>query len=113
MILLAYFCYPRGSEVVRMQRGDVQIETMTENGVQRRVLHVYVNPLCKNDKERKGHKRLVQERAAGQRCVLRTMEAYLAATTGDATAPLFPKEGGGKMSADTPRGQLRHWLQQS
>ena len=97
LMLLAYFCYLRGSEVARMQRGDVTIVTMAADGVQRRVLQVYVNPLCKNDTERKGHTRLVQERDVGQLCVLRVMEAYLALQAQSAaTDPLFPLEGGGR-----------------
>ena len=81
--------------------------------VQQRVMNVYINPLCKNDTKRKGHTRPVRERAAGQLCALRAMEAYLAATgDGDATDPLFPTEEGTEMSADTPRGRLKKWLQQ-
>ncbi len=115
MMLLAYFCYLRGSEVVRMRRGDVTIAAALD-GAKGRVLQVYVDPLCKNDTDRKGHTRLVQERAQGQICVLREIEALLAAQgQRDNEEPLFPLDGAGSrfMRVDTPRGRLKHWLRQS
>jgi integrase len=115
LMLLAYFCYLRGSEVARMRRGDVTIAPATD-ATKGRVLHVYVHPLCKNDTDRKGHTRLVQERPAGQICVLRAIETLLAEQGGrGAEEPLFPLDGGGsrQMRPDTPRGRLKHWMRQS
>jgi len=97
LMLLAYFCYLRGSEVARMRRGDVTISIApARNEAKGRVLalRVYVHPLCTNDEERKGHKRLVQKRPAGQICVLRTIEALLPEQgQRDVEEPLFPLDG--------------------
>ena len=115
LMLLAYFCYLRGSEVARMRHGDVTI-VPAEGGAKGRVLHVYVHPLCKNDTDRKGHTRLVQERPAGQICVLRAIEALLTEQGQRGVEdPLFPLDGGGirPMRPDTPRGRLKHWMRQS
>jgi len=112
MILLAYFGYLRGSEVARMQRKDIAIRA-GQGGSSRRVLHVQVNRLCKNDKERKGHERLVEERPEGEICVLRTIEAYMQTQQDSGqNAPLFPTTAGEEMSASTPRGRLHHWLKE-
>ena len=115
LILLAYFCYLRGSEIARMKRGDVRINVEEVAGERRRVLRVFVDPLCKNDAERKGHTRMVMEKSEKSRlCMVRVMEAYLTATAGaDASAPLFPRADGGVMKVDTPRGRLRQWLQRA
>ena len=115
LMLLAYFCYLRGSEVARMRRGDVTIEPATD-AARGPVLHVYVHQLCKNDTDRKGHTRLVQERPAGEICVLRAIETLLAEQgQRGAEEPLFPLDGEGSrpMRADTPRGRLKHWMRQS
>jgi integrase len=77
-------------------------------------MKVYVNPLCKNDKERKGHERLVMERKERKICPVRAMREYLEeATPGRAGDQLFPTEEGGKMSVDTPRGRLHYWLRKA
>lgn len=109
LIMLSYFCFLRTSETARMRRGDITI-AMGETG--KRVLTVHVNRLCKNDKERLGHDRLVQERETeAPFCMLRCMEQWLAHTAHlDAAAPLFPCDDGTQMSADTPRSRLKHWL---
>lgn len=109
LIMLSYYCFLRTSETARMKRGDINI-AMGEAG--RRVLTVHVNRLAKNDKQRRGHNRLVQEREPGTSfCMLRCMERWLAHTAAlDAAAPLFPCDDGTQMSADTPRGRLKHWL---
>jgi len=98
-----------------MRHGDVTI-VPAEGGAKGRVLHVYVHPLCKNDTDRKGHTRLVQERPAGQICVLRAIEALLTEQGQRGVEdPLFPLDGGGSrpMRPDTPRGRLKHWMRQS
>jgi integrase len=111
MLLLAYFGYLRGSEAARMERRDITIGP--GEGTTNRVMRVHVNRLAKNDKERKGHERLVQERARGEMCPVRAMEAYMAEGAGkEEGEPLFPTVNGTKMHADTPRGRLKHWLQQ-
>ena len=114
MILLAYFGYLRGSEIARMQRKDIEIRAGT-GGSSRRVLHVQVNRLCKNDAKRTGHERLVEEREETEICVLRTIEVYMQMQKqGDELdhAPLFPTASGEHMSASTPRGRLHHWLRE-
>lgn len=116
--LLAFFCLLRTSEVARMVRGDISFATAKRDGVAVRIMRVYINPLCKNDKERRGHERVVQEieetdddGQLGLSCVVRSMEHYLAqAAHRSPKDPLFPKQDGTTMSADTPRGRLKHWL---
>jgi integrase len=113
MIMLAYFAYLRTSEVARMQRQDVEISEEEIEGKRTRVLRVYVDSACKNDVERKGHERLVAEREQRERwCMVRLMETWLKETNErPKEGPLFPKEDGTFMSADTPRGRLKKWLQ--
>lgn len=109
MILLAYFCYLRGSEIVRMVRGDITIETDVEM-----IMRVYINPLCKNDTERKGHERLIRGKKEGEICPVRIVRAYMEEMEGRSdSALLFPTEDGQKMSVDTPRGRLRYWLKKA
>jgi integrase len=110
MILLSYFFFLRGSDVVRVRRRDISFSG-TEQG---RVMHLAVSPLCKNDKERKGHERLMGEREEGKVCMVEVMEEYLGATAGGAGEELlFRTVAGGPMHADTPRGRLRHWLRRA
>ena len=125
MFMLAYHTFLRASEVVRMSRGDISIAqewiergASREGRVQLAVMRVHVNRLCKNDRERKGHERIVigkdaMERAAGMSCVVEMMAAYKFASSSASTSagdPLFPRVGGGAMSASTPGGRLRFWL---
>lgn len=112
MILLAYFGLLRGSEIARMKRGDI---TITEQGQGKpRRLNVHVNRMAKNDKERKGHTRLVEERPPGQFCALRAVEEHMTQQREqDNEAPLFPTTAGKAMHADTPRGRMRYWLGQA
>jgi integrase len=116
-IMLGYFCFLRTSEVARMVRGDISFERKQHEGVEIRVMRVHVNRLCKNDKERKGHTRFVQGLGTKngpeiRRCMVRSMAKYLMMTREGANAsdPLFPKQGGGHMTADGPRGRLKRWL---
>lgn len=109
MILLAYQTLLRGSEVARMNRADVSFAT--EDGV--RLMRIHVDRMAKNDAERKGHTRLVEEKTDDSHlCLARMIRAYLAATERGAEPadPLFPKEGGARMKEDTPRGRLKRWL---
>jgi integrase len=115
MITIAYYTMLRASEVARMDRKDIAITTERIRGAKVRVLRVFVNRLCKNDSERKGHERVVAEKKKGHKlCVLRMVEEYMEATKKEAKGddPLFPTKDGKRMKADTPRGRLKHWLQQ-
>jgi len=94
-----------------MQCGHVEIRTIEVEEQPMRVLHVYVDPRCKNDAERKGHTRLVGERASGEMCMVRMMEVYLAERNGAAEEPLFTTGAGDRMHEDTPNGRLKYWLQ--
>ena len=118
-IMLGYFCFLRTSEVARMVRKDVTFKQEWVGGKEVRVMHVFVNPLCKNDKKRLGHTRCVQELEAVnsgpgvRKCMVRSMAEYLERTQKGAkdTDPLFPRQrDGGQMSADGPRGRLHFWL---
>lgn len=118
MIMLGYFCFLRTSEVARMVREDVSFEWRRHEGREIRVMKVHVNRMCKNDKERKGHTRYVQGRDPTQKgpeirqCMVRSMEEYMEMTQKGAKGadPLFPKQTGGHMTADGPRGRLKYWL---
>jgi len=68
--------------------------------------------MAKNDKDRLGHERLVQEKAATATfCMVRCMEAWLQHTAHlDPAAPLFPRDDGKHMRSGTPRGRLTYWL---
>ena len=119
MIHLAYQTLLRASEVVRMTRGDITFrqELLGDKAVC--VMHMFVNPLCKNDTERKGHTRCVQEQAAGpgaRHCMVRQMRAWLNLTETRSTSeqtPLFEKAttGGGALASSTPNHRLRFWLE--
>ena len=113
LILLAYYGFLRGSEVVRMRRGEVRIGR-SEDGAD--MLVVKVDRMAKNDAERKGHERLVtrQTEGEGDMCAVEAVRRWL--TTPPRAGPqgaLFPTEKGGEMSVDTPRGRLKHWLTKS
>jgi len=113
MFMLAYHVLLRASEVVRLKRGDITFSVEEVDGVSLEVMRVHVDRMAKNDKERKGHERLVGERSGGEpMCMVRCMKAYLAETEGAAgEGPLFPTEKGKIMSGDTPNGRLRVWLE--
>lgn len=143
MIMLAYSALLRGSEITRMKRADIEIKARSEDEQQpatkkarttlsgkstatadpddgRRIMRVYVDPLCKNDAERKGHTRLLEERPTqdGKRCVVRHMQRWLGtmscvAASSSAAQLLFPTRNGGTMSNDTPRGRLTTWLKRA
>jgi integrase len=114
MFLLAYHVFLRASEVVRMKRSDITLGTEEVDGTNIRVMRVHVNRMAKNDKERKGHERLVGERPPGDRlCMVRCMTEYLEGTRErPGAAPLFPTETGAAMSGDTPNGRLKVWLRE-
>jgi integrase len=116
MFMLAYHAFLRASEVVRMKRADITFGTEEVGGTPMRVMRVHVDRMAKNDKERKGHERLVGERARGEPgpwCMVRCMAEYLEGTKGAPdTAPLFPTEAGAMMSGDTPNGRLKVWLRE-
>jgi integrase len=114
MFLLAYFTYLRTSEVARMTVADI---TFTEERSPTRarsaptvtVMRVHVDRLSKNDKDRKGHERLVEAKEKSRICTVGRMQRYLASLAADQRL-LFVTERGGTMSCDTPRSRLRHWL---
>lgn len=112
MFMLAYHAFLRASEVVRLKRGDITFTMEEVDGVRMTVMRVHVDRMAKNDKERKGHDRLVGERAPEDPlCMVRCMEEYLAGTNDvPGGAPLFMTEAGAKMSGDTPNGRLKVWL---
>lgn len=111
LILLGYFCYLRGSDIVRVQRKDVSIRGTAGS----RTMHLAVSPLCKNDKERKGHERLVKEKMdMGKICMVRTMVEYLGDRTNeDGKELLFRTLAKEPMHVDTPRGRLHSWLKRA
>ena len=112
MFLLAYCSLLRISEIARMDRKDIFESTEELEGKPTQVLHIRVNPLAKNDKERKGHERLVAEKPARVTfCLVRMMREYTARDwrTGQDGA-LFQTEEGARLNIDTPRGRLHHWL---
>ena len=117
MIMLAYHCFLRTSEVARMRMDEVSFAQDDVAGERTLLLRVHVNRACKNDAKREGHERLVAaKREDDQFCMVRCMQQWLQrrkeAGAADAD-PLFPKEGGGFMAADTPRGRLMHWLRET
>ena len=110
MFMLAYFDTLRISEVARMDRCDVTFDIDEKTSTPR--MRVFINRLCKNDSERKGHERLVLYTTNGKHCVARQMRAYIAAMQRltPTTRPLFTTDAGERMQVDTPRGRLRHWM---
>lgn len=144
MIMLAYSALLRGSEITRMKVSDIEFteqsedeqllqpatkkarvtlsgkSTVTADGG-RRIMRIYVDPLSKNDTERKGHTRLLEERPTqdGKCCVVRRMKRWLetmssqAGSSSSKTQALFPTRSGGTMSNDTPRGRLTTWLKKA
>jgi hypothetical protein len=101
-----------------MDREDITFTMERMTGAPTLIMRVNVHRMAKNDFKRVGHERLVGERAPNVKfCMVRQMQAYLAASApapkgpqGSRT-PLFRKEDGERMSEDTPRGRLKHWLQ--
>lgn len=118
MILLAYNCYLRTSEIARMRRSDISFTQERIQGVDTEVMRVYVDPACKNDVERKGHERLIMDGATGSGQVAETARStVLCVKEYMLTLPanqqlMFTTYDGKSMSPDTPRGRLRHWLEQ-
>lgn len=111
MILLAYHAFLRGSEVARMKVGDITFGEEEIEGSRVCFLRVHVNRMAKNDKERRGHERLIAERAGEPEwCVVRRMREYLRLER-NREEPLFPTAKGGQMRPDTPRGRLKTWLE--
>lgn len=112
MILLGYHAFLRGSEVARMNRGDISFARATVRGEELEVMRVHVHRLSKNDTERKGHERLMSRRIGEPACIVERMHHYLRTSVGEGDTPLFPLDRGEKarMSVDTPRSRLRYWL---
>jgi integrase len=120
MFMLAYFGFLRISEIVRMDRNHISVEG-NQHG-RNSIMRVYVDPRCKNDKERKGHERLIHQRGSndGQHCMIRQMRSYLASmelqrapsalSAMSTSQPLFTTDDGARMQNDTPRGRLKHWM---
>ena len=108
-LTLAFTTFLRASEVVRMNRGDVTFTTERIGAADVTVMRVHVDRMCKNDKQRVGHERLVRETSTVYDAA-RMMRAYLASTSGKATAPLFTTRDDRRMALGTPRGRLAHWL---
>ena len=117
MIMLAYYGYLRASEIVRMRRRDVRFEEKEIEGETREWLVVFVDPLCKNDAERKGHERLIagkQGKDATSMCMIQQMREWLKChKQQDEQAWLFATVEGNQLSSDTPRGRLKEWLRRS
>lgn len=113
MILIAYHTLQRASEVVRLNRGDITFTEDMVNNQTRNVMRVHVDRLSKNDTKRIGHERLVLERdSQPERCAVQILRSYLEHQRDkSASAPLFPRDNGGRMSAATPNHRLRHWLE--
>jgi integrase len=113
MFMLAYHTLLRGSEVARMDRGDISFSQECINGKVVEIMRVHVNKLSKNDKERLGHERLVGIKAGSENCVVGMMKAYLKESGrghGD-DAPLFRSvRKDARLSVDSPRGRLKFWL---
>lgn len=111
MFLLMFAGLLRRSELVRMNRGDVRIET---DGAGATTMRVHINRLAKNDKARKGHERLFAQQAEDAPiCLVRTMRAHLAGGPGtEAEDPLFATATGERLAENTPNHRLKHWLKQ-
>ena len=113
MFMLAFSTFLRVSEVVRMNRGDITFATSRVGTATRVIMHVHVDRMRKNDKQRLGHERLVAATTAPID-IVRMMQSYLRATHGPATAPLFPsvarRTAGKRLALSTPGGRLHVWL---
>jgi integrase len=114
MFLLAMNGLLRASEVVRMAPTDLAVNTLNDG---RTCLAIYVNPLCKNDMERKGHTRYAVERPGENTCVVaawreyeRSLQEQAFSPPKDGEVPLFPQRSGERITSDTPRGRLQHWI---
>jgi hypothetical protein len=88
MFLLAMNGLLRASEVVRMAPTDLMVNTLDDG---RACLAIYVNPLCKNDTERKGHTRYAVERPGENTCVVAAWREYERSLQEQAFSP--PREG--------------------
>lgn len=108
MFMLAYFTFLRTSEIARMTRADITITRERIDTVDTDILRVHVNRMCKNDAERRGHERIVAAKPHGHQCLVRQMREYIKLLP--SSTLLFTTKAGTAMSADTPRGRLRHWL---
>ena len=115
MFMLAYYGLLRISEVVRMNRGDILFSHETVDGKQRVMMTIHVDRMCKNDKERKGHDRLVVESSDERHCVVDQMIEHMRSTQTATMAdgdPLFVTATGARLSIDTPRGRAKWWLKE-
>ena len=109
MVMIAFTTFLRASEVVRMNREDVTFTNECIDGATISIMRVHIDRMCKNDKQRIGHERLVRE-TSGRCDAARMMRAYLGSTAGDAASPLFTTMHDTRMACGTPRGRLAHWL---
>ena len=105
MITLMFTALLRRSETVRMNKADVTWDTT------RTLMTVYVDPMCKNDMDRKGHQRIF--RAQGKEatyCVVQLMWDYIGYHKGEPDSPLFATPQGERLSVNTPNHRLKYWL---
>ena len=111
MLMLAFTAFLRVSEVVRMNRGDITFTSERVDGATVDVMRVHVDRMCKNDRQRLGHERLVAATGA-QVDMVHIMREYLRASDGTAATALFTATGTGKrLALSTPAGRLRVWLE--
>ena len=108
--MLAYFGLLRISEVVRLNRKDINFTYEQIDGARTVVMRVHVDRMCKNDTKREGHERIIAQATDGRHCVATQMMRYLNNTKGTAESALFTTATGERLNIDTPRGRLKHWL---
>ena len=111
MMMIAYFAFLRVSEVARMNRSDITFSMKKEGGVatEKVIMRVHVNRMSKNDSERKGHERLIENVTEGY-CIVSRMYDYMAKTTSKGDGPLFATTGGKRLHVNTPRGRMKVWM---
>jgi integrase len=115
MFMLAYFAYLRTSEIARMNRGDISFITSDTTGGGL-IMIVHVNRMCKNDTKREGHNRMIEQRIDDgsdddRHCMVSQMCHYLSLSPSlSPSSPLFVTNQHQRLSNDTPRTRLKHWM---
>ena len=119
MFLLGMVCMMRGSEIARLEANDVRVLQLEIAGKQVEILEVHVHRASKNDKERKGHQRIVQavEPDTDNTCIcpVRWHKRYMSQWHHKQQVKLFhtaPDAAGhsSALSRSTPNGRLHVWL---
>lgn len=110
LILIMMAAFLRESEAVALKKDDVWIENMEVDGVERKVLMVYVEK-AKNDQERNGHVTMVGGSLSNSElCPVKWFRLY--SVTRLRTAEyLFHTNKGNKMAKTTPSGRMKKWVQ--